>query len=297
MANTNIRTKRIRGASVVTASAVSTSSTPAGTFNLLDLAGKAHPCPPLVPGGWVTRAGAEEVNKYLRNKKLPTVNWPSQYLSDVYRLTWELQTNRGKFAKRYDAYVAMMNKQYVEAYRPRVKSYYTAPAPEDLATIGQMAQKFATRDIPLYFFVTRSCDDLGPSGFGHPGHSCWWDRGDDDDDDDDNSGRYVDHFMDHSGWGIVFGESPSELSKLRNGCGRLWAYQVSVDVFVVFNGYMYGAGDELRPAEVLAHALDGDFKRVQIVSDNNIHLNDAGYLIGPPALLTKWAEDEIVEVP
>jgi len=183
--------------------------------------------------GSVSIDGRKAIDAWARARGLPGIGiGNSSYFS------WMIRDERGtKIAKRYANYCRVYFGNKLE---------YKVPNEDQLAAIGQMADKFSFKEGDSYFFMIKKPPfDFPPASYGHGGSSCWFKSG------HAPTGykTQVEMFESLGGMAILFyaGEE---------GIARLWAWQASDGVIAVFNGYFEGGKNTLKLAELVAESLN-----------------------------------------
>lgn len=253
---------------------MTTPTIPANPFRLLNLLGRAIPIPKEGRIGEISEGGRDEIRHLCRGLGLP---FPRHGEVD-----WIYKTERGSWPKRYNRWL-----QAAHGLRP--------PA-NKIASVGALAERYKLKqeNVELYFKVIKGCYAIGASGAGHPGDSCWWEEGEYDERmgrvryDREDSAAY--RFQEAGGLAILFGATPK--FDRHTAIGRLWAYQLNLRLFVVFNGYFRENGDwGERLGEWVARALGG--QTLEAGCDSEFHMNDDGCLIGTPEALTAYQQKMI----
>lgn len=194
------------------------------------------------------------------------------------RLTWELQTARGKWPKRYQT--------WAKWYRENHFTAHELASDAQLAELGQICEQYTVKDHESFFVtvagppfdwpLTFKRDGRNHNAFGHKGGSCWYTG--------EAGNRHVDKFISRGGYAILF-YSDSKL-KLEDGVARIWAVPDGDTRFVVFNGYYQGFKQTGKLAEMIAHAMGLSCKTLEHFCATGVYVNSdnikgsTGYVIG-----------------
>jgi hypothetical protein len=208
--------------------------------------------------GTISKVGISSIRDILSICLLP-YNMPTN--------DWCLIRDNKKFVTRYKEYINRYNREWSTKYDP---------SKEVLATIGQLAKKYATSKDKIKIKVVELPNPEVHTGmiFGHPGGSCWFKpnckpKG---------YGTQLEKFETFKGKAFLFYNQAGE------GIARLWALPVDQESFVVFNGYIDGGKNTKKLMDLILQIPSLNLVSTQLTLgsyNSGLYVNnDAEFLVG-----------------